>query len=48
MLAIKSKSISIALLVSSALLMQAQQASAYDRVKLLKSFFSIVMIKGYT
>lgn len=38
----------IIIALSCAFIMSASSAQAYDRVKLLKSFFSIVMIKGYT
>lgn len=48
MLLIQSKAFKSALILSSALVLNAPQAHAFDRVKLLQSFFSIVMIKGYT
>ena len=35
-------------LVTAVLIGLAPQAQAFDRAKLLQSFFSIVMIKGYT
>jgi serine protease Do len=42
------KAFKSALILSSVLFLNAPQAHAFDRVKLLQSFFSIVMIKGYT
>lgn len=38
----------VAIAISCALIIIASNAQAYDRAKLMKSFFSIVMIKGYT
>lgn len=45
---VKNTKTKIVIALSCAFIMSASSAQAYDRVKLLKSFFSIVMIKGYT
>lgn len=39
---------SVAFAISCAFIISASSAQAYDRAKLMRSFFSIVMIKGYT
>ncbi len=48
MFTLRNKTLKITLAVSIAFILFTNQVHAYDRVKLLKSFFSIVMIKGYT
>ena len=48
MFTLRNKTLKITLAVSSAFILFTNKVHAYDRVKLLKSFFSIVMIKGYT
>lgn len=45
---VKITKTSVAIAISCALIIIASNAQAYDRAKLMKSFFSIVMIKGYT
>jgi hypothetical protein len=45
---VKITKTSLAIAISCALIISASSAHAYDRAKLMKSFFSIVMIKGYT